>query len=286
VHPNLEAFYRPTSLEEAVRLLSNPDQKAIVVAGATEVSLRIRGSVKALVDISGLGLDTVEDGTAAVTFGAMVRATTIVSDPAIRTALGDALVESAFAIASEPIRNLTSIGGNAVHVTSWSDMPPALRVLDARFRVQGLSDRSYSESEFFERPPKKLMSPGDLLTSITVPKPGPNTGSAFLKHATTAVDFALVNAAAFVELDGDTLKTVRLSIGAIHTPPIRLTGCEDLATGKSLTPELLLELATAAAADVSPVKDPRASDGYLRHCAGVLTRRALKLAADRARENG
>ena len=285
MHPHLEAFYRPTTLAEAFALLSDPSQKAIAVAGATEVSLRLRSSIKALVDLGGLGLDKVTVESDGLHLGAMVRATRIYRDPIIRGAVGDALPEAAFAIASEPIRILTSIGGNVVHVTSWSDMPPALRVLDARFRVQGTSDRTYSEAEFFAKQPKKLLAPGDLVTEVIVPQAGAHCGSTFLKHAKTAVDYALVNAAAFVELDGDRLKSVRLSVGAIHTPPIRLANAEAAAQGQTLSDAVLAEVAKRVAADVSPVKDPRASEGYLRHCAGVLVRRALQQAADRAREN-
>ena len=116
MHANIEAFHRPTSLAEAIALLSDPARKAIAVAGATEVGLRVRSSVRALVDLSALGLDFVRSEADGLHLGAMVRATRIHRDPAIRTAIGDALPEAAFAIASEPIRNLTSLGGNVTAV--------------------------------------------------------------------------------------------------------------------------------------------------------------------------
>lgn len=282
MHSHIEAFYRPTSLEEAVRLLKNPDQKAIVVAGATEVGLRVRSAVKALVDLSGLGLDNVWTTEQGLHLGAMVRATRLVRDASIGAFTGHALPESAFAIASEPIRNLTSVGGNVIHLTSWSDTPPALQVLDARFRVQGNSDRTYGVDEFLGGQPRRLLKDGDILTEVIVPKLPAGSGSAFIKHAKTAVDFALVNGAAWVALDGDVVTDVRISIGAIHTPPIRMTDAENTLRGHALSAEALARVAAAAAAQSAPRNDARASDDYLKHCAGVVARRCVERAAERA----
>ena len=281
MHPNIEAFYRPTTLEEAHRLLTNPDQKAIPIAGATEVSLRIRSTVKALVDLSALGLDTIWEDHRGLHLGAMVRATQLVDDARVRAFCGASLPESAFAIASEPIRNLTSIGGNVVHLTSWSDTPPALLALGAHFRVQGADDRWYTADEFFAQLPKKLLADGDLVTEVVVPPQPAHTGSCFLKHAKTAVDFALVNAAATVTRDGDTISEVKIAIGAIHTPPIRVTDAEDMLRGQVPTDALLAKAADAVAAQVNPRKDARASQDYLRHCAGVVARRAVRSAFER-----
>ncbi len=282
MHTQIRAFHRPTTLEEAAGLLRDPEQKAIIVAGATEVGLRIRSSVRALVDLSGLGLDRVLYTDDAVHLGAMVRAARIYRDTAIRAAAGDALCEAAFAIGSETIRNLTSIGGNVIHLTPWSDSPPALQALDARFRVQGNSDRYYSCDEFWAGQPRRLLEPGDILTEVIVPRLAPNTGTAFIKHAKTAVDFALVNAAARVTMAGDQVADIRLSVGAIHTPPLRLANAEAALRGGPLTAERLKAAERAAAAEVSPRRDARGSEDYLRRCAGVVARRCAVQAAERA----
>lgn len=284
MHPQIQSFHRPERLEDAVAILRDPAAAALIVAGATEVGLRVRSTVRSLVDISRLGLDTVWEDDDGLHLGAMVRATRIARDPAIQGAVGHALPESAFAIASETIRNLTSLGGNVVHLTSWSDMPPALHVLGARFRVQGTRDRLYDAEELFSGQPRRLLEPGDILTEIVVPPLAPRTGSAFIKHAKTAVDFAYVNAAALVVLaeDGETVEDVRISVGAIHTPPIRVTDAEAALRGQPIDPARLQAVAAATAAQVRPRRDARASDEYLRHCAGVIVKRSIAIAADRA----
>ena len=279
---HIDNYVRPQSLGEALELLGDPNNSAIPVAGATAVGLGqgIRQAVKTLVDLSDTGLDRVWEDEAGLHIGAMVRASRVYRDSTVRQFLGDALPEAAFAIGSEPIRNLCSLGGNVVHLTSWSDTPPALQALNASFRVQGTSDRTYSCDEFFANQPKKLLNKGDLLTEIIVPRP--LGASAFLKHCKTAVDFALVNAAAVVDMDGDIVREVRLSVGAIHTPPLRITDAEDAVRGNALEDGVLASVAAATAAQVSPRVDPRGSEVYLRHSAGILIRRSLVLAAERA----
>ena len=283
MHPQIERFYKPTTLDEAVAILRDPAQKAMPVAGATEVGLRVRRSVRALVDLSALGLDRVWTDDDGLHIGAMVRAARVYRDPTIRAHTGAALSESALAIASEPIRNLTTLGGNIIHLTSWSDMPPALLALDATYRVQGTSERTYSSAELFGGQPRRLLEDGDLLTEVIIPPLPSSSGSAFIKYAKTAVDFALVNAAAWVHLDGAQVRAVRLTVGAIHTPPIRLTEAEDMVCSQPWSDALLTSVAESVAAEVSPRRDARASDGYLRHCAGVVVRRCLVTAMERAK---
>ena len=283
---NIEAFHRPATLAEAVALLTEARGRAIPVAGATAVGLGVRNAIRALVDLSALGLDRIDEADDGLHIGAMVRASQVHRDPRVREAVGDALPEAAFAIGGEPIRNLTTLGGNVVHLTSWSDTPPVVQVLDARFHVQGVSDRTYTADEWFAGNPKRLLEHGDLLTEVIVPPKRPRSGSAFLKHAKTAVDYALVNAAAFVTLQGTHVAEVRISVGAIHTPPRRMTVAEDLLRGYPLDAERLATVEAAVAAQVQPRRDYRMSAGYQRHCAGVVARRCVSIAAERAAGRG
>jgi carbon-monoxide dehydrogenase medium subunit len=282
---HIEEYYRPSSLDAALAILGDPDLKAIPIAGATAVGINqgVRSAVKGLVDLSGIGLDRVWIDDAGLHLGAMVRATTLYRDPEIRAFAGVAITEAAFAIGSEPIRNMTSVGGNVVHITNWSDLPPVLQVLDASFRIQAVGvDRSMSVEEFFAAHPKKHMARGEILTEVTVPQLAAHTGTSFIKHCKTAVDFALVNAAALVTMDGDTVSDVRVSVGAIHTPPIRLPGAEAILMGATLSDDRLAQVSASVAAAVSPKKDARCSEEYLRHSAGVVIRRVILKAAERA----
>ncbi len=253
MHTQIEDFHAPESLEEAFALLQDTSKRAIAVAGATEVGLRVRNDVRALVDLSRLGLDGIR-----------------VDD----------------AIANEPIRNLTSLGGNVVHLTSWSDTPPALLALGAKFRVQGTGfDQWYDADTMFERPPRKLLGTTKLITEVLIPPRLPHTGSHFIKYSKTAVDFALVNAAAEVTLHGDTVASARIAVGAIHTPPIRVTDAEAVVIGTTGDSDMLNAAAEATATQVTPRRDMRATDSYLQHSAGVVVRRCLAGAIARARED-
>ena len=282
---HIENYFRPQSLDEALVILGNPNNNAIPVAGATAVGINqgVRQAVKTLVDLSHAGLDTVWEDDDGLHLGAMVRATRLYRDADITAFAGKAISEAAFAIGSEPIRNMTSLGGNVVHITAWSDLPPALQVLDARFRIQGKdSDQTISCAEFFGTHPKKHMNAGELLTEVIIERPAAGSGTSFIKHCKTAVDFALVNVAALVTLDGDTVTNIRLSVGAIHTPPIRLADAEALLQGHSISDPLLAQVSQSVSAAVSPRKDARVSEEYLRHSAGVVVKRCILKATERA----
>ncbi|MFT7625383.1 MAG: carbon-monoxide dehydrogenase medium subunit, partial [Myxococcota bacterium] len=124
---------------------------------------------------------------------------------------------------------------------------------------------------------------GELVTEVLIAPRAAHSGSRFIKYAKTAVDFALVNAAAEITLDGNTVTAVRAAVGAIHTPPIRVTDAEQLVLGSTLDAATLAAAAASVAKQVAPRRDARATDDYLRHSAGVVVRRCLEGAAARAR---
>jgi len=71
-------------------------------------------------------------------------------------------------------------------------------------------------------------------------------------------------------------------VGAIHTPPRRMTAAEALLNGQTATPALLGEVARAVAEASMPRSDMRASEDYLKRCAGVVARRVVEGALSRA----
>ena len=282
MHTHIEAFHRPATIEEASALLADPDRKAVIVAGATELGLRIRSTVRQLVDISALDLGRVWQGAQGLHLGAMVRASQIHRDPLVRATAGDALPESALGIASEGVRNLTTLGGNVMHTVNWADMPVALRVLGTRFRVQGTRDVTYEATDFLAKPPRQLLRAGDLLTEVIVPTQRAGEGSAFLKFAKTRVDFAMVSCAAWVRMDGAEVAEARLAVGGFRAPPVWLSQTAAGLAGSEPTDEVLAGLRAQASAEAAPKGDFRASSGYLEQVVGVLSARCVRAAVIRA----
>jgi xanthine dehydrogenase YagS FAD-binding subunit len=134
-----------------------------------------------------------------------------------------------------------------------SDMSVALVALDATVLVSGpRGDRRIPFADLHRLPgdtPEKdtTLEPGELITAVDVPD-GP-----FTKHVSyykvrerASYAFALVSAAAALDLDGNTIKAARLAFGGVAHKPWRLTAAEQAMVGKPATEETFRQAAAVA----------------------------------------
>jgi carbon-monoxide dehydrogenase medium subunit len=100
------------------------------------------------------------------------------------------------------------------------------------------------------------------------------------------MDIAMVGVAASVTLAADdTISEARVALGAVAPTPIRARAAEALLVDQPLTDEVLQAAGTAAAQEATPIDDLRASAEYRQHLVNVLTQRALRGAATRAKNS-
>jgi carbon-monoxide dehydrogenase medium subunit len=187
-------------------------------------------------------------------------------------------------VAHAPIRNRGTVGGNLAHADPASELPAVMVALGARFRLQGeRGDRWVNAADFFLGLFETLLEPGELLVEIDLPKPGPRTGHAFLEIARRHGDYALAGAAAAVGLDAEgNCDRARLVLFGVGEGPWVATRAEAILGGEQPLAELMADAAEAVRADVDPPSYIHASGGYRRHLSGVLARRALERAFERA----
>jgi xanthine dehydrogenase YagS FAD-binding subunit len=123
-----------------------------------------------------------------------------------------------------------------------SDMSVALVALDATVLVSGpKGDRQIPFADLHRLPgdmPEKdtNLLPGELITAVDIPD------SPFTKHVhyqkvreRASYAFALVSAAAALDLDGNTIKAARLALGGVAHKPWRLTAAEQALVGQPAT---------------------------------------------------
>jgi carbon-monoxide dehydrogenase medium subunit len=123
-----------------------------------------------------------------------------------------------------------------------------------------------------------------VLTAIGLPAPPPRSGNAFRRLTRTAMDIALVNAAARVALDEDgRAESVVVALGAVAPTVILVAGLETALAGALLDEDALDEVRSQAEAAARPIDDVRASAAYRTEMAGVLAARAVQAAAAMAR---
>ena len=118
--------------------------------------------------------------------------------------------------------------------------------------------------------------------------PPTRTADAYLRLIPrTEMDIAVVGAAARVTLDHDgKVAVAAIALGAVAPTVVRVPDAETALIGNEPSGEALAAVETAAAAATNPIDDKRGTVAYRRQVAGVLARRAVSIAAERARQQG
>lgn len=267
---NISEFLRPVSVPEATRMLRTAGRAAL--AGGTFLGAHCPPRVTGLVDLSQLGLSYIKaSGT-----GAALGATTTLAAVAESVRCGP-LAACAADAATEPLRQMITVGGNVMMPLRWSDLPLLLRVLDAEFTVrgQGTRLRTYTSDVFFKQPPASLLKAGELLTEVRVPALR-GVRLARRKLVRNHGDIPGIQVAAALRLQRGRIRNARIGFVAQKPLPARLAACEQLVEGKKPDAELFAAAAAAAQAAAGPLSDTRFSSAYLQEILGVFVRRVLE----------
>lgn len=263
-------LFVPSGLDDALAFMARHAGTALPVAGGTDVVIDTR--VKRVqpewyVDLSPLPLAGLEWQGASVRIGALVKIRTLELDDHV-LARCPAVAEAARVLGSVQIRTMATVGGNVCHATPSAEMPPALLVHDATAEIAGADGtRTLPLAEIFAGPGRSTLRNSELLTAVTLRL---GASSCYLRQTVRwAMDLAGVGVAASVDADGRQL----VALGAVAPKPLLLD-----VTGMS--PE---EAGVQAAETCSPITDARGTADYRRAVTNVLTRRALRIAALRAK---
>lgn len=285
-------FLEPSTLTEAVSLLARYGSGAKVIAGGTDIIVRIKDKAirpAYLVSLARIaGLDQISGNGAGVRIGAMATASSLEKSAIIR-AHCPIISEAAGQLASGGIRNVATVGGNLCNASPSADTAPALIAAHARAHLIGPdADRELPLEEFFAGPGKSVLGQAELMESLTIPAMPPRTGGVYMKYGMRgSTDLAIVGVAAVVTLDGNnTCRSTRVVLGAVAPTPMRAIEAEDFLKGKIIGEAEIAVAARLAAAAARPISDVRASAEYRRDMVAVFTRRALHEALRRAKEVG
>ncbi|OLB40864.1 MAG: hypothetical protein AUI04_09125 [Candidatus Rokubacteria bacterium 13_2_20CM_2_64_8] len=278
----------PRSIEDCLKLLAERGPEAKLVAGGTDLLPQMKnGLIKpaAVIDLSGVADLRVlrrEDG-AGLRVGASVAAREIELDPYTRSAY-PALAESGALVGSVQIRNLATVGGNLCNAAPSADMAPPLMALEAEAVVAGpRGRRRVPMADFFTGVRRTVLAPDELLVELIVPAPGPRSGGQYLRHTPRReLDIAVVGVASQVTLSDGVCRKARIALAAVAPTPIRATAAERALEGQPLTAQQIARAAQLAVEAARPISDQRGSADFRRHLVGVLTRRTLTTALERA----
>ena len=271
-------FAAPASIEALANLYA-AHSDAVLVGGATDVGLWITKKLQTLPKIIWLGrvrgLDAIEDGPDAVTFGAMVsHEAAIPSLAAIDPDLGELMRR----FAGKQIRTVGTIGGNIANGSPIGDTPPALIALGARLRLQkGDAQRDLALEDFFVAYGKQDRTEGEFVRSVEVPRLRAKEHFRCYKISKRFdQDISAAMGAFKFTLDGSRVATARIAFGGMAATPKRARLAEAALAGADLANEASWQPALSALTrDFTPITDQRASAAYRGDVAQALLRKAL-----------
>lgn len=280
-------YHRPTTVEEAIRLLDDLENAKPLAGGTDLVPLLREGEIKPghLVDLNWVPeLDYVKEHGGFIRIGAAATLSRIMGSPLIREK-AHALHDAVSRIGSPQIRNLGTLTGNVCNASPAADSAPPLLVLDAEVTAKSVDGaRVIPISGLFAGPKINNLKPNELVTEIRFPTPPANSGSAYRRIGRRrAFTLSVVGAAAYVEMDGEACSDARVAFGSVAETPLRVKAVEDLLRGEALTPGLMETTGEASKGHVRPITDVRGTAEYRRDMCAVLLKRALKRSLELAR---
>ena len=290
--PEFEMFF-PRSVEETCALLSKHGQHAQVVAGGTDLFVKMKQRrlvPSVLINIKRIsGLDQIRyDASEGLHIGPL---TTIqaIRESALIAKQFPVLSEAAGVLGTEQVRNLGTLGGNLGNASPSAEFAPPLLILGASVRCLGRrGERVVPLDGFFVGPGKSALEADEVITDIQVPNPAERAQLVYLKHSLRRMDVAMAAAAVMVLLDGDICRDVRIALGAVAPTVFRARGAEQALIGKRLNgdsreSELLEEAAQVAVGEARPIDDIRGYASYRRKVVAMLVRHGLEHVIARAR---
>lgn len=277
------------SLDQALALKADHGDEARFLAGGQSLmpALNFRLTQPALlIDINPLaelgGISGAAPGM--VRIGALRRYRELETAPDTPIALP--LVNEAIPhIAHPQIRNRGTIGGNLAHADPASEMPAIVLALAGHLRAASLrGERWIAAADFFRGAFTTALEPDEVLLEVELPIPPPRSGTCFMEVARRRGDFALIGVACTVQLDDDNrCVSARIALCNAGDKPILAAAAGASLDGQKIAAAEIDQAAELVQSAIDPGGSIHASTAFQRHLAGVLTKRALATANERAR---
>jgi carbon-monoxide dehydrogenase medium subunit len=272
-------YFRPSSIEEVCSLLYKYKEDAKVLAGGTDLFVKMKKKEihpKVLISLKGTpNLDKIEwDDGGDLRIGPLVTHAAIVNHPMIRGKY-DFLAETCFKIGTRQVRYMGTLVGNVCNASPSSDAAAPLLVLESKIKTLHLyGERIIPIEEFFIGPFQTVLDPQEMVVEIQIPKPPPHSAGSYLylRKASSAGE-TLVGVAALLakEPRERICKEIRIALSSVGPTPIRAKAAERILRGKRLEEERVREAAQAA----SDETQPRSRAWYRKEMSKVLVERSI-----------
>jgi CO/xanthine dehydrogenase FAD-binding subunit len=275
-------YAAPSSLDQAIRLLSLNKGRTKVLAGGTDlligmmmgkISTNLLVSLKNIPDLRGI-----QKAKGGVRIGACCTFQEIENSPLINQKYG-ILSQACGSVGSLQIRCRATIGGNLCNASPAADTAAPLMALGAQVIMQGPSgERKVGMEHFFTGPGQTILNEDEILTAIRLPDGEEDSTGLYMKLGRRkAMEIAIVGVAiyAIFTRSNGTIKDIKIGLSSIAPTPIRAWHAESLLKGLKPSKELIEKVSEMAREATNPISDIRGSREYRKKMVKVLTRRVL-----------
>lgn len=280
-------FVDARTLDEALATLGELGEDATVLAGGTDVVVQLlQGSIRprSLVHVRRLaelrGLSSGER----TEIGALTTHWELRQSEAVRTD-HRSLAEAAATVGGRQTQNVGTIAGNVVNASPAADLLPALLIANAQVRtISSAGERSLLLENFIVDRKQTALLPTELVTSISLERPGPRTGETYLKVGRRgAMEVALAGLAVRVGLDEDgTVVDARVAVCSVGPKAFRVREAESALLGSPARGPAIEEAARVLQNAAHPIDDVRGTAEYRRKILAGLLEQAVVQSLERA----
>jgi len=279
------AYHRPRSVDETLGLLAQHGEDARVVAGGHSLipMMKLRlARPEHLIDLQDLeelrGIRSEPD----VVIGAMTTQHELIGSELL-TARCPIIREAALQIADPQVRYCGTLGGNVVNGDPGNDMPAVMMALNATYRLKGQSgEREVAARDFYRGVYSTALQLDEILLSISIPTPGEGHGYAYEKQKRKVGDYATAAAAVMLKMSRGACVSAAIVLTNVGETPLFAKDAGDAVLGTTVDNGAISAAVRCARAIANPSADGHGSVEFRTHIAGVMVRRALMRAKERA----
>jgi carbon-monoxide dehydrogenase medium subunit len=284
--PGQFAYHAPASVNDAVTLLGQYGEEAAVLAGGHSLlpMMKLRFAQPAhLVDINRIPeLRGIREAQGMIHIGAMTTESELIGSPLLNQKC-PLVPETARLIADPQVRNRGTLGGDVANGDPSNDHPAVMMALDASLVLRGPDgERVVAANGFYHGTYMTERRADELLVEIRIPIPPPGTGQAYCKLKRKTGDYATAAAAVVLRLEGTRCRKAAIALTNVAPTPLRAGAAERVLIGQVIDEGLIEQAALEVMGICDPAEDLRGDAEYRTHMAGEMTRRAIRLALQRA----
>jgi|TARA_B110000908_G_scaffold170258_1_gene229276 carbon-monoxide dehydrogenase medium subunit len=279
-------YESPTTTKEAVALLAQEKGQAYVLAGGTDLLVRLRLDTiepDLMVDIKRIpAMTEIKKTATGFKIGAAISGATLGKNKALLKAW-PGVVEATNLIGSDQVQGRCTMAGNLCNASPAADSVPAMIAAGAKAIIVGKKKRTVAVEKIITGPGQTILEKGEMIEAITLPAAVKNSADAYLRFIPrTEMDIAVVGVAISLKLKRGVIESARVALGAVAPTPLLVKEAAKAIIGTKLDDEALEALAAACSSACNPIDDKRGTIEYRRRVAGVLAKRTAKIAYERA----